>query len=206
MSPKEKSSSSVKNTHVAKVVTPVKKYHKNVNVSNSNDSRKVKGNIFEKKQRVHNIIPLHYPDKTPYGWAFEHFYDAKEFLKDLCNRRNETTCLGDEEFKPFSNLTVHWVKHSALGDNLWIIHINAQANDDKNAFPIQCHALFANKIARALLQHVVWANEKVEVGKTIIMDSSTESELTLIISSRNVTEVIIDDSILPGNSELESLI
>ena len=40
------------------------------------------------------------------------------------------------------------------------------------------------------------------------MDSSTESELTMIIESgnKNVTEVIIRESILPGNSALESLI
>ncbi len=37
-----------------------------------------KANPLEKKQRVHKIIPLQYPDKTPYGWAFEHFYDEVE--------------------------------------------------------------------------------------------------------------------------------
>jgi hypothetical protein len=58
------------------------------------------------------------------------------------------------------------------------------------------------------LQQVVWPKEKVEVGKSFIMDSSTESELTMIIESgnKNVTEVIIRESILPGNSALESLI
>jgi len=215
MAPNDKSASTnTKNTPVANVVTPVKKKANPsstspvVHLSPYNNPSKVKANPLEKKQRVHKIIPLQYPDKTPYGWAFEHFYDAKEFLKGLSNRKNETTYLGKEEFKPFSNLTVRWVKHSALGDNLWIIHIDAQTNDDKKAFPIQCHALFANKIARALLQQVVWPKEKVEVGKSFIMDSSTESELTMIIESgnKNVTEVIIGESILPGNSELESLI
>jgi hypothetical protein len=215
MAPKDKlASPNTKNTPVAKVVTPVKKKANPastspmVNLSPYNNPPKVKANPLEKKQRVHNIIPLQYPDKTPYGWAFEHFYDAKEFLKGLCNRKNESTYLGEEEFKPFSNLTVHWVKHSALGDNLWVIHIDAQTNDDEKAFPIQCHALFANKIARGLLQQLVWPKQKVEVDKSIIMDSSNESELTMIIESGNkdVTEVIIGQSILPGNSELESLI
>lgn len=203
MSPKDKSPSTTKNTPVSKVVTPVKKPNL---IEHSNNSPKVKHNPLEKRQRVHKIIPLQNPDKTPYGWAFEHFYDAKEFLKDLCNKKNETTHLGEEEFKPFDNLSVHWVKHSQLGDNLWIIHINDQTNDVKKAFPIQCHAIFANKIARALLQHIVWVKEKVEVGETIIMDSSTESELSMIIESKDVTEVTIDESLLPGNKELECLI
>jgi hypothetical protein len=215
MAPKDKSATTnTKNTPVAKVVTPVKNKANPsstspmVHLSPYNNPPKVKANPLEKKQRVHKIIPLQYPDKTPYGLAFGHFYDTKEFLKGLSNRKNETTYLGKEEFKPFSNLTVRWVKHSALGDNLWIIHIDAQRNDDKKAFSIQCHALFANKIARALLQQVVWPKQKVEVGKSIIMDSSTESELMMIIESGNkdVTEVIIGESILPINSELESLI
>ena len=52
------------------------------------------------------------------------------------------------------------------------------------------------------------AKTKIEVGKSIIMDDSTESELTLIIERNNkfVSEVIIGQSILPGDSELESLI
>ena len=203
-----------KNTPVAKVITPVKKKPTPssntsvANLSSSNNPPKLKPNLIEKKERVHSIIPLQCPDKTPYGWAFENFYDAKEFLKHLCNRKNEITYLGEEEFKPFSNLTAHWVKSSSLGDNLWIIHIDVQENDEENAFPIQCFALFSNKIARALLQQVIWPKQKVEVGKSIIMDDSTESELTLIIERNNkfISEVIIGQSILPGDSELESLI
>jgi hypothetical protein len=40
------------------------------------------------------------------------------------------------------------------------------------------------------------------------MDRSTESELTKIINSHNqyTSEITISDSILPGDSELESLI
>jgi hypothetical protein len=205
MSPSNKSST--KNTTGAKVATPVKKAQSPMAiVSPYNNSSKVKSTVLEKKQKVHNIIPLQYSDETPFGWAFEHFYDAKEFLKSLC--KNDTTYLGGEEFKPFSNLTVHWVKNSALGVNLWIIHIDAETNDDEKPFPIQCHVLFANKIARVLLHHVPWPKEKVKVHKSIIMDRSTESELTLIIDSdnRDNTEVTISDSILPGKSELESLI
>ena len=203
-----------KNTPVAKVITPVKKKPTPssntsvANLSSSNNPPKLKPNLIEKKERVHSIIPLQCPDKTPYGWAFEHFYDAKEFLKDLCNRRNETTCLGDEEFKPFSNLSPHWVKNSSLGVNLWIICIKDETNDDESHFPVQCHILFANKIARALLHHVLWPKEQVKVNKSIIMDRSTESELTTIINSHNqyTSEITISDSILPGDSELESLI
>ena len=181
MSPNNKAT---RNNTGAKVVTPVKKTSSpTAIVSPYNHPSNVKFNVLEKKQRVHNIIPLQYSDEKPFGWAFEHFFDAKEFLKSLC--KNETTYLGGEEFKPFSNLTAHWVKSSSLGDNLWIIHIDVQENNEENAFPIQCFSLFSNKIARALLQQVVWPKQKVEVGKSIIMDDSTESELTLIIERNN---------------------
>lgn len=205
MSPSNKSLT--KNTSGAKVVTPVKKAQSPMAmVSPYNNCSKVKSTVLEKKKKVHNIIPLQYSDETPFGWAFEHFYDAKEFLKSLC--KNDTTYLGGEEFKPFSNLSVHWVKNSALGVNLWIIHIDAETNADEKPFPIQCHVLFANKIARALLQHVLWPKEPVKVHKSIILNSSTESELMTIMDSNNRdnTEFTVSDSILPGKSELESLI
>jgi hypothetical protein len=204
MSPNNKAT---RNNTGAKVVTPVKKTSSpTAIVSPYNHPSNVKFNVLEKKQRVHNIIPLQYSDEKPFGWAFEHFFDAKEFLKSLC--KNETTYLGGEEFKPFSNLSPHWVKNSSLGVNLWIICIKDETNYDESPFPVQCHILFANKIARALLHHVLWPKEQVKVNKSIIMDRSTESELTKIINSHNqyTSEITISDSILPGDRELESLI
>ncbi len=51
----------------------------------------------------HNIIPLVNNDGTPYGWAFENFYNAKDFVKDLSNRNNALIFFGGLEFKSFSN-------------------------------------------------------------------------------------------------------
>jgi hypothetical protein len=59
-----------------------------------------------------------YPDKTLFSWAFDKFYDAKDFVKHLSNRDGEVTIFGGIEFKPFSNLTTKWVKCSMLGNLL----------------------------------------------------------------------------------------
>jgi hypothetical protein len=37
---------------------------------------------------------LHLDGKTPYGWAFENFYDAKEKLKNLSNRNSKGSVIG----------------------------------------------------------------------------------------------------------------
>jgi hypothetical protein len=39
----------------------------------------------------HKIINLVHPDvaETPYGWAFENFYDAREHLKALSNKTGD---------------------------------------------------------------------------------------------------------------------
>ena len=165
-------------------------------------------NPLEKKVKVHNIIPLHHPDKTPFGWAFDLFYDAKEFLKNLCNKKGDTTIFGNEEFKPFSNLNIHWMEDSALGKNLWIIHISTNTNNEGEAFPTRCHELYANKIARALLNQALWPKDKIQVDKSMIMDPTTESELTMIIEGRMRANSEINncDFFQPGDSELESLI
>ena len=40
----------------------------------------------EEKKLGHKIINVTYPDNTPFGWAFDNFYDAKDFVKHLSNR------------------------------------------------------------------------------------------------------------------------
>jgi hypothetical protein len=76
-----------------KASTPVKSY-----------STSPKKGVKEKKLG-HKIINVTYPDITPFGWAFDNFYDAKDFAKHLSNRDGKVTIFGGIEFKPFSNLT-----------------------------------------------------------------------------------------------------
>ncbi len=64
----------------------------------------------EGKKNSHNIIPLVDNDGTPYGWAFENIFNAKDFVKELSNRNNALIFLGGLECKAFSNLTTRWVK------------------------------------------------------------------------------------------------
>ncbi len=58
----------------------------------------------------HKIINVTYPDNIPFIWAFDNFYDAKDFVKHLSNRDSDVIIFGGIEFKPFSNLTTKWVK------------------------------------------------------------------------------------------------
>jgi hypothetical protein len=82
-----------------------------------------------------------------FGWAFDNFYDAKDFVKQLSNRDGEVTIFGGIEFKLFSNLTTKWVKSSMLVNLLWIICIDTTKNGTEDSFPMQAHLAFANKIA-----------------------------------------------------------
>jgi hypothetical protein len=45
----------------------------------------------EEKKMGHKIINVTYPDNTPFGWAFDNFYDAKDFIKHLYNRDGKVT-------------------------------------------------------------------------------------------------------------------
>ncbi len=63
------------------------------------------------KKRHKIQINLVHPDaaETPYRWAFENFYDAREHLKALSNIMGDTAAIRDKEFKPFDNLTTRWI-------------------------------------------------------------------------------------------------
>jgi hypothetical protein len=54
-------------------------------------------------KKRHKIINLVHPDasETPYGWAFENFYDSRKHLKALSSKKGDTTAIGGEEFRPF---------------------------------------------------------------------------------------------------------
>jgi hypothetical protein len=101
-----------------------------------------------KKKLGHNIINVTYPDKTLFCWAFDNFYDAKDFVKHESNRNGKVTILGGIEFKPFSNLTTKWVKSLMVGNLLWIIRIDTTKNGMKDSFPMQTHLAFANKLLK----------------------------------------------------------
>ncbi len=45
----------------------------------------------------HKIINITYPDNTLFSWAFDNFYDAKDFVKHLSNRDGEVTIFGGIE-------------------------------------------------------------------------------------------------------------
>jgi hypothetical protein len=103
----------------------------------------------------HKIINLIHPDaaETPYGWAFENYYDAREHIKALGNKTGDTTAVGGEEFKPFGNLITRWVKTSVLGQLLWVIRID---NDGEKKLPLEAHKIYANKIACGLISEGIY--------------------------------------------------
>jgi hypothetical protein len=107
-----------------------------------------------RKKLGYKIINVTYPDNTLFSWAFDNFYDAKEFFNHLSNSDGEVTIFGGIEFKTFSNLTTKWVKSSILGNLLWIIRIDTAVNGMEDSFPMQAHLAFANKIARAIICHI----------------------------------------------------
>jgi hypothetical protein len=58
----------------------------------------------QRKKLGNKIINVIHPDNTPFGWAFDNFYDDKDFVKYLSNRDGEVTIFGGIELKLFSNL------------------------------------------------------------------------------------------------------
>ncbi len=80
--------------------TPPKKASMPVTSYSTSPKKQVK-----EKKLSHEIINVTCPDNTPFGWAFDNFYDAKDFVKHLSNMDGEVTIFGGIEFKLFSNLT-----------------------------------------------------------------------------------------------------
>ncbi len=111
-------------------------------------------------KKRHKIINLIHPDaaKTPYGWAFENFYDPQEHLKALSNKTGDATAIGGEEFKPFDNLTTRWIKTSKLGQLLWVIHIDNDGKENSqwkltNSMLIKLHM---DQSLRESIKHHKW--------------------------------------------------
>ncbi len=128
-------SATASKTPPKKASTPVKSY-----------STSLKKGVKEKKLG-YKIINVKYPDNTLFGWAFDNFYDARDFVNHISNRDGEVTIFGGIEFKPFSNLITKWVKSLMLGNLLLITRIDTTKNGMEDSFPMQAHLAFANKIA-----------------------------------------------------------
>ena len=96
----------VKSTSSAKAnVTPPKHSSPQQTKYKMSGSTKTDNNG-EKAKEIHKIYNMIKADGTPYGWEFLGFFDAKEWIKSMCNHDGMTTTLGNKDFKPFTNLTI----------------------------------------------------------------------------------------------------
>jgi hypothetical protein len=185
----------------AKAASPSRKYSPSTKKENEGE----KGNI--KK-----IVIVSNPDATPYGWAFQGFFEAKEFLKSLSNRNGESIHFGNEEYRPFSNLTTRWVKTSMFMNIIWVIRIDKEMDGEDNCFPLlneKAHAAYGNKIARGIIhENVFGAKSEVVVVKATL----TETEATDLEEHFSppvydeVRDTIFHEAIKAMDSDVEDLI
>lgn len=160
------------------------------------------------KKRFKIIILVGCDDQnTPWGYAFDNFYDGRNFIKSLSNKMGETTSIGNVEFKPFDNLTTKWIKSSDLGKNLWVIRIDNSEVCEKK-FPIEAHTAFANKIARGLINGAVYKASQLDViNKKLSIEEQNEMDERFSSSYEDYTnEVIFHESIAVKDEALEDLI
>ena len=162
---KAKAAALAKKSPPVKPITPPKSRNPYTNSPTKN------GDDYKKS---HNILILMNNKDTPYGWAFENFYNAKNFVKDLSNTNDALIFLGGLEFKSFSNLTTRWVKSSSVGGCLWVIHIDTSMDGTPGCFPMEAHTAYANKIARAVLQSNIFDGGKIDVMKKNLSESEVE--------------------------------
>jgi hypothetical protein len=162
----------------------------------------------EEKKLGHKIINVAYPDNTPFSWAFDYFYDAKDFVKHLSNRDGEVTIFGGIEFKPFSNLTTKWVKSLMLGNLLWIIRIDTTKNGTEDSFPMQAHLAFANKIAQAIISQNIWQEGGIDVVGVSLNESQVADLMAHFYTNTfdNARGAIFQEAIKAAKEEVKSLI
>ena len=163
----------------------------------------------KKEGKKPKIVNLKHPDGTCYGWAFFHFYNAKEELKSLSNRDGMATFIGGIEFKPFSNLTTKWLQESLFDGFIWVIRIDADLNGSEHCFPMTAHEAFGNKIARGVTAQHIW--EKGEVTVTTVTLTHAEAiDLDERFSAGPPRDAaaddIFDEAIRAADAELENLI
>jgi hypothetical protein len=156
----------------------------------------------------HKINNVTYPDNTPFSWAFDNFYDAKNFVKHLSNRDGEVTIFSGIEFKPFSNLTTKWVKSSMLGNLLWIIHIDMAKNGMEDSFPMQAHLAFDNKIAQAIISLNIWQEGGIDVVGVSLNESQVADLIAHFYTNTfdKAREASFQEAIKVAKEEVESLI
>jgi hypothetical protein len=162
----------------------------------------------DEKNKIHKILILVDSYGAPIGWAFQEFYDAKEYLKAILNRINMETHIGGIPFKAFSNLTTKWTPTSVIGQNLWIICVDPSGNDLKNSFPTKAYTAFANKIAHGIIGQKIYPPGTVEV-KEIVLSKSTIDYLSAhfsVYSYDKANDQIFQESIKAVDLELEDLI
>jgi hypothetical protein len=183
--------------------TPPKKSSMPVKSYSMSPKKEVK-----EKKLGHKIINVTYPDKTPFGWAFDNFYGAKDSVENLSNRDGKVTIFGGIEFKPFFNLTTKWVKCLMLGNLLWISRIDTPKNGMEDSVPMQAHLTFANKIARAVICQNIFQEGGIDVVG-ISLNESQEADLIAHFHTNAVDkarEAIFQEAIRAAKEEVESLI
>jgi hypothetical protein len=184
---------------------PVEKKRK-VNPINIKSESPQQNEDWKKRSKI--IILVGQDDQnTPWGYAFDNFYNARNIIKALSNKAGETTTIGNEELKPFDNLTTKWIKSSVLGQNLWVIRIDNSDGCEKK-FPIEAHGAFANKIARGLINGAVYKASQLDVvTKKLSIEEQNEMDERFSSSYEEYTnEVIFHESIAVTNEALEDLI
>ncbi len=155
------------------------------------------------------IVNLKHPDGTCYGWAFFHFFNAKEELKSLSNRDGMATFIGGIEFKPFSNLTTKWLQESLFDGFIQVIHIDVDLDGTEHCFPITAHEAYGNKIACSVIAKHIW--EKGEITVTTVALTHAQAidldERFSVVHPRDAAaDDIFDGAIRAAGSELEDLI
>jgi hypothetical protein len=191
-----------KSTSATASQTPPKIASMPVNSYSMSPKKGVKENL------DHKIINVTYPDTTPFVWAFDNFYVAKDFVKHLSNRDGEVTIFGGIEFKLFSNLTMKWVKSSMLGNLLLIICIDMTKNRMEDSFPMQAHLAFVNKFARAIICQNIWQEGGIYVVG-VSLNESQVADLTAHFYTNTfdeAREAIVQEAIKAAKEEVESLI
>jgi hypothetical protein len=159
-----------------------------------------------KRKKSNNIIPLVDNNGTPYGWAFENFYNAKDF--DLSNRNDALIFLGGYEFKSFSNVSTRWIKSLLVGRNLWVIHIDTSMDGSTGSFPMDAHIAYANKIARAVIEENTFEGGKVDVVTKNLTELHA-ADLDSYFSTASFDEArdaIFQESIQEASAAMESKI
>ena len=163
----------------------------------------------KKEGKKPKIVNLKHPDGTCYGWAFFHFYNAKEELKSLSNRDGMATYIGGIEFKPFSNLTTKWLQESLFAGFIWVIRIEVDLDGTEHCFPMKAHDTYGNKIARSVTAQDIW--EKGEVTVTTVPLTHAQAldldEHFSVVPPRDAAaDDIFDEAIRAADSDLEDLI